>query len=233
MWMRNTNTKKLVQLAFKKTASSFLLAFSLMPALTHAEVGNASTSLGKLAPTQPGPANPTPEQLHQDLRKLLATIEKALNAMDIDTVIANVTGDVVYTTMNGDVAHGRDGIRKYFEGMMKGPKPRVTSLRTHFEVDELSHLYGNNVAIAFGSAQDHYALAGGDTLDVNARWSATMIRIDGRWLIANFHYSTNIFDNPVLDEQRKFLLISTTGAGAVLILLSFVIGRAKGKSLGK
>lgn len=116
---------------------------------------------------------------------------------------------------------------------MKGPHPRVTSLRAHFEADDLSNLYGNNVAVSFGSSKDHYTLANGDAFDVSARWSGTMVRRDGRWLIANFHYSTNMFDNPVLEAQRKFMLIGAAGVGGVLMLLFFFIGRARGKRLAK
>lgn len=217
----------------KSILSGLLFAFFLVPALVHAEAESGAVVTQQAAPAQPDQADPTPEQLHQELRALKATMEKALNGMDIDTIIANVTEDVVFTTMNGDVARGRNDIRKYFEVMMKGPNPRVTSLRAHFEADDLSHLYGNNVAVSFGSSKDHYTLANGDAFDVSARWSGTMVRHDGRWRIANFHYSTNMFDNPVLDAQRKIMLIGAAGTSAVLMLVAFLIGRARGKRLGK
>ncbi len=224
-----------VFLHIRKLVGGFFLASLLVPGVVHAEKTNATAPVEQLVSIRPDPGSgdPTSEQLHQDLRKLKAIMEKALNEMDIGTVIENVTDDVVFTTMNGDVAQGRDGIRKYFEAMMKGANPRVTSLRTQFEADELSHLYGSNMAVAFGSSKDHYSLAGGDVFDVNARWSGTMIRRDGRWLIANFHYSANMFDNPVLDAQRRFMLMGAVGAGVVLILLSFLVGRAHGRRLNK
>lgn len=247
MWKRNNCFNKFQKSGYailfistvfshmKKFIGSLFLASLLVSGVVHAEKTNATASAEQLVSTRPGSGSgeSTSEQLHQDLRKLKATMEKALNEMDIDTVIENVTDDVVFTTMNGDVARGRDGIRKYFEAMLKGPNPRVTSLRTQFEADELSHLYGSNMAVAFGSSKDHYSLAGGDVFDVNARWSGTMIRRDGRWLIANFHYSTNMFDNPVLHAQRRFMLLGAVGASVVLMLLSFLVGRAYGRRLNK
>ena len=208
----------------------FVLATFLVPMFAHAEAD--------IQPPQPSTATPTsvaptPEQLHDGLRALKATMEKALNAMDIETVVNNVTEDVVFTTMNGDVARGRDGIKKYFETMMKGPNPRVTSVRAKFEADDLSHLYGNDVAVSFGSSKDQYTLASGESLAVDARWSGTMVRRDGRWLIANFHYSTNMFDNPVLQAQRKLLLIGAAAASVIAALLAFFVGRARGRKLGK
>lgn len=205
----------------------FLMLF-LMPVAAYAEAESVGIQAPQSVVSQPTITETTPEQLHQELRVLKATMETALNEMDIETVISNVTEDIVFTTMNGDVARGRDGIRKYFETMMKGPNPRVISVRAKFEADDLSHLYGNDLATSFGSSKDHYTLAGGESFVVDARWSGTMVRRDGRWLIANFHYSTNMFDNPVLDAQRKVMLLVAAGVAVVLMLIGFFIGRARG-----
>jgi uncharacterized protein (TIGR02246 family) len=171
------------------------------------------------------------EMIHSELRALKATMERALNEMDIDTILANVSDDVIFTTMNGDVARGPAGIRKYFETMMNGPNPRVLKVVSRFEVEDLSNLYGRDFAVAFGSSKDHYELAGGESFDVTGRWSGTMIHRDGRWLIANFHYSTNMFDNPILDAQRKYLIGLALAVAAALALLAFWIGRAYGRRI--
>ena len=219
--------------SIKMAIGGFFLAMFLLPVAAYAEDTAADAQAQPLVMPQPAVAEPTPEQLHQELRVLKATMEKALNEMDIETVIANVTEDIVFTTMNGDVARGRDGIRKYFETMMKGPNPRVISVRAKFEADDLSRLYGNDLATSFGSSKDHYTLAGGESFVVDARWSGTMVRRDGRWLIANFHYSTNMFDNPVLDAQRKVMLLVASGVAGVLMLIAFFVGRARGLKRAK
>lgn len=217
----------------KMTIGSFFLALFLISVAAYAKAETADAQAQQPVIPQPAVSEPTPEQLHQELRVLKETMEKALNEMDIETVIANVTEDVVFTTMNGDVARGRDGIRKYFETMMKGPNPRVISVRAKFEADDLSHLYGKDFATSFGSSKDHYTLAGGKSFVVDARWSGTMVRRDGRWLIANFHYSTNMFDNPVLDAQRKVMLLVAASVAGVLMLIAFFVGRARGLKRAK
>ena len=176
---------------------------------------------------------PDQEKLHQELRDLKATMTKALNSMDIETIAANVTEDVVFTTMNDDVAHGSVGIKEYFEEMMKGPNRRVISVNSNFEADGLSHIYNDNIAIAYGTSNGHYELVSAGSIDVKARWSSTMVRRDGRWLIANFHYSTNMFDNPVLDAQRKFMLIAGVVGAILLGLCAFWLGLARGRRVGK
>jgi len=177
----------------------------------------------------PAPLPAEVEKVHDELRALKATMERALNAGDIDAIVANSTEDVVFTTMNGDVARGAAGIHKYFESMMKGDNPRVRKVKAAFEADDLSILHGPDVAVAFGSSKDQYELAGGESFEIAARWSATMVRRDGRWRIANFHYSANVFDNPVLQAQRKVLLGAAAGAGVVLALAGFWAGRRSGR----
>ena len=169
------------------------------------------------------------QKAHVELRELKATMERALNSMDMDTIIANVTDDLIFTTMNGDVARGPAGIRKYFETMMKGPNPRVEKVTANFVADDLSNLYGNNVAVAYGSSKDQYQLKGGQNFDINARWSATMVRRNDRWLISNFHYSTNVFDNAILDAQRKYALMIGGAIALALALLGFWLGRTSGR----
>ncbi|MCC6245032.1 MAG: SgcJ/EcaC family oxidoreductase [Gemmatimonadaceae bacterium] len=172
-------------------------------------------------------ATPSDSQLHQELRDLKKVMEEALNSRNVDAMLAHVDEQVVFTTMNGDVVTGRDGVRAYFDKMMNGPAKVVESVRASFIPDTLSILRGGDVAISWGRTDDHYELSTGQSLAVAARWSATMVRRDGRWLIANFHYSTNMFDNPVLSAQRTLLIGSGVGGALVLGLVGFLYGRRR------
>ena len=194
-----------------------------------ASTASAPVAASAAASTVAATADPSPEEAHRALRELKSRMEKALADMDIDTLLANVTEDVVFTTMNGDVAHGRAGIRNYFETMMKGPNKIVSRIDAHFEADEISRLYGNDLAIAYGSSKDHYTMANGGDFDVKGRWTASMVRRDGKWLVANFHYSSNMFDNAVLDMQRKWFTLGAAVLAAVLAALGWFLGRAQGR----
>lgn len=166
---------------------------------------------------------------HEQLRELRDTMQNALNQADIDTLLHHVTDDVVFTTMNGDRVIGKTAIRQYFAKMLGGENPVVKSVKTQFTVEDLSHLYGDDTAVAFGHSRDDYQLSNGDMWTVNPQWSTTLVHQNGQWLIANFHYSVNLFDNPILNTQRKWLL----GGGAVVallaLLLGFIVGRRRGR----
>lgn len=51
------------------------------------------------------------------------------------------------------------------------------------------------------------------------------MRPDGRWRIAQFHYSVNMLDNPVLAAQRKLLLGGGAAAALAALALGFALGR--------
>ncbi len=162
--------------------------------------------------------------VHHALRQLKATMTKALNERDLDTIVANVTPDVVFTTMNGDVCRGPAQIRSYFEKMLDAPGHIVKNVRVSFEADALTTLYGGNTGVAYGSSDDHYELTTGQKFDVRGRWSCTMIRSGDRWLIASFHYSTNVFDNAIINQQRKLLLGAAVATGTIALIAGILLG---------
>ncbi len=170
------------------------------------------------------PEAPSTEVLHEGLRALKNKMERALNERDIDTIVANITDDIVFTTMNGDTVRGPDEVRAYFETMLEGPDRVVESVTTEFEPDDLSILLKDDVAIAFGQSDDHYVLTDGTAMNVVARWSGTMVRDGDAWRVASFHYSTNMFDNPVLDAQRSLMTMVGIIAFLVVFGLAFLLG---------
>lgn len=172
------------------------------------------------------------EPVHQALRELKTTMEKALNARDLDTIVANVDPNVVFTTMNGDVVRGPDQIRAYFEKMLGGTNPVVKTVTVAFDVDELTTLYGGDTGVAYGSSKDHYELTGGSTFDIAGRWSCTMVRNGDRWVVASFHYSADIFRNPILDRLRTLFLAGGIAGAVIALLLGIVIGRRMARRPG-
>lgn len=201
------------------------------PTATPDAAAAATDAHGSPAVATPGPDTPpaqvvpTDDQLHDGLRALKAHMEKALNERDLDALLARCDEHVVFTTMNGDVVNGKGGIRAYFTKMMEGPDKVVDSIQAKFEPAALSLLYGGDTAIAWGVTDDHYKLANGQDFNVQARWSSAMVLRDGQWYVANFHYSTNMFDNPVLSAQRRYLLLGCGLAALIVGLIGFALGR--------
>lgn len=202
-----------------RTAAALALLLAAAPVCAE-PASYTATPPATAAQTAPADA----ETLHQELRVLRDTMQAALNRRDLDTLLDNLTDDVVFTTMNGDRVRGKEAVRAYYGKMLGGSGAVVKSIDVHFEADALSHLYGDT-AVSFGHSRDRYELAGGEVWEVSPQWSATLVRQDGRWRIAQFHYSVNMLDNPVLAAQRKLLLGGGAAAALAALALGFALGR--------
>jgi uncharacterized protein (TIGR02246 family) len=176
--------------------------------------------------TYPQPAADSP--VHDELRALAKTMEEALNQRDLDALLANVDDDLVFTAMNAEAGYGKDHVRDYFNKMLNGPDKVVENIKVDFVPDKLVTFYGPDVAVSAGNAESHYELTSGMKFDVTARWTGTLVRKNGHWLVASFHYSTNMFKNPVLDAQRKFMLLAGGGVALLLAIIGFFVGRRSG-----
>ena len=164
---------------------------------------------------------------HDELRALRDRLLTAVNKGDLEAIVSQLTTNCVVTWQNAEVSRGRDGFRSYYNRMMTAPGHIVESFTTSATVDELTILYGDDAGIAFGSAEDHYKLKGGLDLTLKDRWSATLVKENGQWLIASVHTSSNVFDNPLLTTAKgSAVTVSAIAAGAGLIL-GWLMGRKK------
>ncbi len=166
---------------------------------------------------------PLEDPAHDELRQVKRELVEAINAGDIDKTLTYCTEEVVMTAQNAEVSLGREGIRAYFDKMMKGPDRRVESFSTDPTVDALAQLYDGNTAVAQGSSKDHYTLVDGMDFTVNSRWSATLVRQADGWKIANLHVSCNIFDNPILNMTKQWLVWTGIIAGVVGLVLGALL----------
>jgi uncharacterized protein (TIGR02246 family) len=203
-------------------------------------LGCATAAIAQVPATPPAPAlagqTPastaaavTPEALHDELRKMRDDMLAAIARSEFDAILPHLHPNVVFTPMNGEVSRGPEAIRAYFDKMLKGPDAIVRSVRLGVEVDRLADFYGDT-ALAFGSSNDQYVLSSGMDFPVQTRWTAALVRENGRWLITAFHSSANAFDNPILGSARQVAMLQWGGIGlAAGALIGGLVGRALGR----
>jgi ketosteroid isomerase-like protein len=167
------------------------------------------------------------EALHNELRALKQRLTDALNSSDIDAALQETAPNVVFTAMNNDVAHGHDELKAYFERMMKGDNRIVDDMKVSFEPDQLSTIYGGTNAIAVGSSKAHFKLAQGLEFDVDGRWTADLVKEDGKWQLSAIHYSVNMFDNPLLNNAKNLAWMVGAGAALIGLIAGFFLGRLR------
>ncbi len=152
------------------------------------------------------------EAFHTELRTLRDDMLAAIKNGDFDAMSQHLHPDVVFTPMNGEVSRGPEAIRAYFNKMMKGPDAIVKNVSFDLEVDRPADFYGNT-AMAFGSSNDHYTLNNGMDFPIRTRWTCALTRENGKWLITAFHASTNVFDNPILEQAGQVAMLKWGGIG--------------------
>jgi len=157
---------------------------------------------------------------HAELRALRDGLIASMNKGAIESSLTFLHTNCVITWHNAEVSRGHTGVRDYHNRLMSGPTKLVDSFSCEINVDELTILHGSDTGICFGSSTEHFKLTNGRTLDVAGRWSATLVKENGRWLVASLHASTNLFDNVLLRLARKV----AWGAGAAGLLVGIFVG---------
>lgn len=170
---------------------------------------------------------PSDEATHDELRALRDGLLDAMSKGDVERELTYFHPDAVVTWHNAEVSRGRDGIRDYLKRMMEGPDKAVASFRADVKVDELTILHGGDTGVSFGSAVEHFELTSGRTFDLPARWSATLVKENGRWLIASLHASDNLFDNPLLNLARRMAWLAGGIALVAGLALGFLLSRRR------
>jgi ketosteroid isomerase-like protein len=170
---------------------------------------------------------------HAELRSLRDALVDAVNKKDVDALLRHLHPDVVVTWQNAEVSRKHAGVRAYLARMLDGPDRIVDEFTTNPSVDELTILHGGATGISFGSSRDHFNLRGGQSFDLNSRWSAAVVRQDGRWLIASFHASVNMFDNPLLAGAQRLALGGAAGALILGLVAGYIVARRRARRAGR
>jgi ketosteroid isomerase-like protein len=169
---------------------------------------------------------------HAQLRALRDDLLDAVNKRDMNRVLRHLHPDVVVTWQNAEVSRRPEGVRAYLSRMLDGPASVVRSFSTSVSIDELTILHGGDTGIVFGSSRDVLELRAGRSVELNSRWTATVVREAGMWKIAGFHTSTNLFDNPLLNAARNLLVIVGAIAAVAGLAIGLFVGRARGRKRG-
>ena len=170
-------------------------------------------------------------ELHQvdreALLKILAEIEKAINAQDIDGILAQMRPDCTVTWWNAEISRGHDEIRAYYARMVKDPGRIISKYTTKAKLGDHARFIGSgaDVALAEGSMEDEFFPIIRGPFKLNSRWTATAAKSGGEWKIVSLHLSSNVFTNVLISELTRALWIT---GGACLFaggLMGWFLGR--------
>jgi len=166
------------------------------------------------------------DDLHQEdrkaLLKILSEVEKAINAQDIEGIVAQMSPDCTVTWWNAEISRGHDEIRAYYRRMAKDEGRIINKYVTQAKLGAHARFVGSgaDVALADGSMEDEFFPIVRGPFKLNSRWSATSAKSGGQWKIVNLHLSSNVFTNVLISELTRALWY----AGGVGLLAGAIAG---------
>lgn len=128
--------------------------------------------------------------------------------------------DIIATWQDGTTTEGHAGVIAEFDKL----KQFIDKMTVEATTDKRLILNNGNLVISSGEMKDHYVLSRGPSVNLNSRWSATLIKSDGLWLLASFSASTNAFDNEVVSlylTSQKYTVAIVAGLVGVTLGVVF------------
>jgi len=172
------------------------------------------------------------EQDHAVLRKMLGEIQKGLNNRDFAAIKPYLHENVIITFLNAEMTKGISGAEAYMNKMFEGAGAILKGYSTEPTVDQPAIFYGN-VAVAAGHTLDNFKFTDNMGLELNTRWSTTLIKEGDAWKIIALHFSGNMFSNPILTSAKNSALyfgIAGLVLGILVILVMNFLRRGKSRA---
>ena len=170
-------------------------------------LGSGAAEVRAAAPEDPA---------HGELRALRTALIEAITRGNVEGVLGHLHTNVVVTWQNHEVCRGQRGVKEFFE---RTGKHTFTAYKVPPTPDELTIFHGPNTGVSFGETVAEYILFG-KKLEMKSRWTATLVKEDGRWLLAAYHVSMNVLDNPLFNSAKRSIYAASG--------LTFVGGLAVG-----
>ena len=160
----------------------------------------------------------------QQLRHLMAEVVAGINDQNIDRMLTQFADNATVTWLNAEVSRGKADIKAYYQRMVGGEHAILKKYLTQAKLGAPAKFYGD-IAVADGTTADEFFPWKRDEFRFDSRWSGTMAKIDGQWKLVSLHLSTNVFNNPLLDEYKQTIWYAAGGGLLAGLVLMFVAMR--------
>lgn len=158
---------------------------------------------------------------HEELRALLKGVEQAMNSQKYNELLPYFHEKMRVTVINQDVVLKPEALDPYFKDWI-GDGKYVKSLKMALTADDLTEFYGSGESrfgVVRGAGVEDYDLTDGRKLHMQTRWTATVVKQKGHWVILALHIGANFYKNPIVEELQGATKTYAAGALVVGLLL--------------
>ncbi len=175
-------------------------------------------------------ADDSHEADHAALRALRDRVTAAIDKQDVKALASCFAKEFAFIAVTQTVLTNEAQVQEFFDRMFRSRDALLTSLRTEPKADILTRFLDANTGVCYGSSKDTYTMRSGKVVEMNVRWSATVVKENGEWKVALAHVGTDFLDNPVLEGVKAFARNLGLGAGVGGLVVGLVIGGLIGRS---
>ena len=168
-------------------------------------------------------------QDHEELRALLKTATEALNARNFDALAPHLYRQFSITTVDQKEFSDLNSFKSHYAALFSGDKPVLKDISLKPVADKLTVFAGDNTGVCWGTSTDTFTFTDGETRTMTSRWTATVVKDEGKWKIMSVHFGANFMDNPVTQTFQGMLYKIGGGALAAGIVLGGLIGWVLGR----
>lgn len=150
-------------------------------------------------------------------------IKKVKSLKDLQKIMGYFHPDVLIILENGRVFESAQSIEKYIKSPIYVNNFKVEKIRIKsFSIEKPIISLSDHSALIHGKISIEYHLSNSKNINFTDRWAATLINEKGTWRIRSYQVTSDIFNNPLIDNARYnfyFIIIITLIIGAILGLL--------------
>lgn len=188
----------------------------------------ALVALGQPVQTVTTPAATITPEITAAITQLREGLVDSFNKGDVNRLLTYLDPEVIATWQNGEVTHGAEEVRAYYDKMMSGESRVVREVKLAPEV--LGRQIHGDWAVSWGNLHDQFTLTDGRVLPLDSHFTIVMARRGDRWLVTAYHASVNAFDNPVLalavGRTARWVGV---GTGVLGVLAGYLLARSLGR----
>lgn len=162
---------------------------------------------------------------HEELRALMRSATEAMNSKNFDALEPIFHQQFSITTVDQKLFTNFADFKAYYAQLFNGPNAPLRSITFNPVADDLTQFVGDNIGLSHGTSNDTYQFSDGDNRVMASRWTATVIKDNGKWKILNIHIGTDLLNNPVVEATKGYVYKVGGGALIVGLLLGFVVAR--------
>ncbi|NRA36752.1 MAG: hypothetical protein HRU15_01315 [Planctomycetes bacterium] len=165
------------------------------------------------------------------LQEVMKGVSKAFNERNVADLVSFFGAEFQMILADQSVYEDKAGLDSMVQQWFTAPDAPLTDLQFKPAADKESVFYNDNLVLSLGSSEDTYILKNGESVVMNSRWSATLIKKEGKWKIINLHTGINVTDNAMLsavtDKMMNMIYILTVVALIIGAIVGFVVGKRR------